>query len=300
MPFKPKRHKHNLRESLADYFPLCPSCFVLYGSAVEPPDPAILPLFKRPTGTLSTGWVILTAESFPYSTGSKSLPHTVCRQSVEAFSVLTYAYGFQTFRCTKACAGCTGKHWKSFWKAENFNCLRGSAPSDLWRGPWRDSTENVALLAIWNPWFSPAGSEDADTNNSVSVKVSQWVRLTGKKAPAWADCDEAQPHVALCSQRVQHRHLLVVLEPTENLSKDVMTRAPELKLNHDLISTFIEWRQLESSSHSGCCFSASPSYERWTHPADQTRPELTEILEVKASNPGVQLASDEKVIQGVS
>lgn len=37
-----------------------------------------------------------------------------------------------------------------------------------------------------------------------------------------------------------------------------------------------------------------------THPANQTRSELAEIFKVKASDAGVQLPSDEEVIQRIS
>lgn len=65
-----------------------------------------------------TGRVIVKAESFPYSTGSKSLPHTVCRHSAEAFSVLTDASGFKTFRCAKVCTGFTEDTGNRFKSAE--------------------------------------------------------------------------------------------------------------------------------------------------------------------------------------
>lgn len=66
---------------------------------------------------------MLRAKTFPYSTGSKSLPHTVCSQLVEAFSVLTYAAGFKTFSCAKGCAGCT-VNMENHHRGVHFNCLR--------------------------------------------------------------------------------------------------------------------------------------------------------------------------------
>lgn len=72
--------------------------------------------FKRLSRTASTGCVIVKAESFPYSTGSKSLPHTVFHQPAEAFSLLADANGFKTFRCAKVCTGFRWWHWKSFSK----------------------------------------------------------------------------------------------------------------------------------------------------------------------------------------
>lgn len=133
--FKPKLYKHYLRKSLRRNFvsfqptdcrfhcvPVALfSVEVLWNLLI------LLTVFKRFTGTLSTGCVTLKAESFPYSTGSKSLPHTVCRQSVEAFSVLTYAYGFKTLRSAKVCTGYTDNTENHFEKAQKFNCLRWSA-----------------------------------------------------------------------------------------------------------------------------------------------------------------------------
>lgn len=42
------------------------------------------------------------------------------------------------------------------------------------------------------------------------------------------------------------------------------------------------------------------SQYKQTHPANQARPQLTEVLEVEASNAGVQLASHEEIIQGIA
>lgn len=146
------------------------------------------------------------SKQFYHATGNENLPHTVCGQLVEAFSVLSYAHGFKTLSCAKILLlYCKYKkkgnlQSRSRYISQHFPTVY-VAFCDLWTQRWAPSTLVIILMRwkmyIYSPlvWWVTKKKRFLSCSKSLTVSGHQGEKFL---LSDWLTRGE------------QHRHLLVL------------------------------------------------------------------------------------------